>query len=744
MKVKFNPFYYTRQTSKNFIKYKKFQEYQIIKSKTELLRLDCLNPIKAMSKYVGKNETIINIPENMKLSIGVRDSLNSIFNIFNGKNIMIPNIYPVYNAIALLNNISPLRYEIMPNIDINEILNQAQKTKTNIILMINPLHPHGRYLSDEENNHLSKWLKEDSSRIIIYDAVYNYKSFDDLNNYLLDFPEQIFICRSLSKTHLLPLTLGYSHVPSKYTQQFLENVTTPDKNLKIKKSIPNEQIDIFKTKWENISNHIRNIYGETINWKYPETGYLSVLPISYKNLLENNILNIPADIFRFKDNFDINERYSVISCLHENEKKKYYTTTLSNFCKGYDKYNRIYDKLNIKETKYKDRFYLTDHHDIKIGINKWKNKKDTKELVCMEYNIPYGISIYKNENKGYYIRGSKIGVDNLYLIENNNIKKTIAEEAYSKSLKLNKSLYSYNELTPRTLSILPIAKGCQAKCPFCFSHSSISENQEQKKLSLEQIEKYLQLSKQKGSIRSVITGGGEPLLLGLGRICEIIKLCNKYFDNIIMITNGYAISKHNDEKINNILKTLDENGLTVLSVSRHGFDNNNNTKIMYLDTKSEKIAKIYKMNSYSKLKIRWICVLQKQGVENVETLKKYLDWVVDTGVKEICFKELYVASSNESLYYDNKTNQWSLKNQVSLKLVIDFIEKNNGKLISTLPWGSPIYEFNWKNKILKIAAYTEPNVYWERSQKMCRSWNLMADGKCYASLEDLGSEIKIN
>jgi hypothetical protein len=44
---------------------------------------------------------------------------------------------------------------------------------------------------------------------------------------------------------------------------------------------------------------------------------------------------------------------------------------------------------------------------------------------------------------------------------------------------------------------------------------------------------------------------------------------------------------------------------------------------------------------------------------------------------------------------------------------------------------------------LRIAAYTEPSLFWERTQGIARSWNVMADGRCHVSLEDRASEIKL-
>ena len=156
-------------------------------------------------------------------------------------------------------------------------------------------------------------------------------------------------------------------------------------------------------------------------------------------------------------------------------------------------------------------------------------------------------------------------------------------------------------------------------------------------------------------------------------------------------------------------------------------------------------------------------MLQKGGVEDAQSLEGYIDWAASTGVPEvratlvdcgaplkapfdvqICFKELYVSSSHESVYHDLSSNQWSRRHQVPMSLVLDFANKHGWGLESTLPWGAPVFKGEWKGREMRVAAYTEPSVYWERTNGVCRSWNVMADGVCYASLEDRNSIIDIS
>ena len=62
----------------------------------------------------------------------------------------------------------------------------------------------------------------------------------------------------------------------------------------------------------------------------------------------------------------------------------------------------------------------------------------------------------------------------------------------------------------------------------------------------------------------------------------------------------------------------------------------------------------------------------------------------------------------------------------------------------TLPWGAPVYDVFVHGRPIRIAAYTEPSLFWERTRGIARSWNIMADGRCLASLEDRGSVVALD
>ncbi|AYV75528.1 MAG: molybdenum cofactor biosynthesis protein A [Terrestrivirus sp.] len=779
--LRFDPQRFTRTASALFKQYKLFNETLIAKSPRQFIRLDCMNPVKSIKPLLNPIEkTPIDIMKtylfinslhdnkNILLYNGVRHSLYNILSIFPGKTITMPSdAYPVYQHIArnhnmIINNVRTLDIN-QYNFDyINRLIKSSNEAKSDIILLPIPFHPHGYHAKEQDINKLVSWLKEKSSRIVIVDRVYSYdnknnKDYDLIK--LLTNTDQVFVCESFSKSLLSPNVLGMTYAPTRFTE--LDKIIYELNLDSIHKTLYNanfaaEQPNLFKTRWDKIGDALTKLFPQHISrWKKPENGYMSVFPVSFNELLDKGVLAVPSQVFSNNsdcDVFDLNKlsesKHSIITCLYDNdtERKKYYVTLTSNFCKGYDKYSRTYDKSSIPESTFKDKFFLTSLSDVKVGIA--KNAKRAVPMICMEYNVPYNIPIQKNDKGFAYIESTKINVDNVYIVEADsmNIKSSTVEDIYAASIAnihaYTNNLKPYNELIPRTISFLPVSKGCQAKCPFCFSHGSISDDQEQKNLSPQIVERLLQESFKKGAERAVITGGGEPMMLPFDRLCNLIKQCNNYFRTVVMITNGYALGKLDSIHIFDDLQKLQKNGLTVLSVSRHGYDDTINKKIMHLDTKSDRIGNVFKTHSdmFDKMRLRWVCVLQKNGVDSAETLNKYLDWVVENGgASEICFKELYVSTSIESVYHDTKTNQWSRENRVPLSLLVNYLEKRGGKIVNKLPWGSPIYEFYHNGKKLKIAAYTEPNVYWERSEGICRSWNVMSDGKCYASLEDKNS-----
>lgn len=430
-----------------------------------------------------------------------------------------------------------------------------------------------------------------------------------------------------------------------------------------------------------------------------------------------------------------------------------YITVLSNWLVGYEKYSKTYSKKNLERSTYKNEFYLLKEDELHIGLRKASNliaKISLENNVIIDNNKIVRIETYleestvkKNERNGlgWVIDQNWIPVMHVYVYHNEKWIEFSTEEITALSYKLNsKDLKPYAELAPRSISILPVAQACQADCKFCFSESSISFDQKRSLVDLDNLNKLCKEAKFRGAERFVITGGGEPTLIKFDILLDIIKTAKQYFDKVVLISNGMFLSEENEDVLISKLNQMIDAGLSVLSTSYHHYTFEQNEYIMNKGIKTDYLLSViqkHKLNE--KITTRLICVLQKEGVNNDEEIKKYIDYAISKNVAQVCFKELYISSTEESMYAGKEQNIYSEKNQISLSVLTRYLDKTSVK-VAELPWGSPVYRYK---DVIDIAAYTEPSVGWERLNGIARSWNVMADGKCYVSLEDKDSLLEL-
>lgn len=437
--------------------------------------------------------------------------------------------------------------------------------------------------------------------------------------------------------------------------------------------------------------------------------------------------------------------------------KYFHVTVLSNFARGFDKYSRTYSKAKIPESTYPDRFFLLRREELGIGIQKASPLLEKlglagNRLIVLETELDAELLQPNTRNgRGQLIQSNHITLSGLYGIGIGNgpgaeLAPMEIEDAMAASLRLlNGEFLRFADIHPRAISFLPVALACQARCPFCFSKASISSDQPAAKQDWQSVSSWLDRAQARGAERAVITGGGEPTLFAPELMKKLIATCADRFDKVVLITNGHRLATASERDRISDLSALYDAGLRVLAISRHHFDAEKNERLMHLHTPVEELARTWRQNRnrWPDLRLRFISVLQEGGVEDEATLENYLSWSANLGVEEICFKELYVSTSAESVYHDRSANEWSRTHQVPLSHVTRFAEQRGFTVESRLPWGAPIYRGEWQGKDLRVAAYTEPSLFWERTRGIARSWNIMADGRCHVSLEDRASEIKL-
>lgn len=465
---------------------------------------------------------------------------------------------------------------------------------------------------------------------------------------------------------------------------------------------------------------------------------------------------------------------------------RYHVTVLSNFARGFDKYAMTYSKAAIAESTFPDRFFLLDAHELHHGVRKAsgllpRTGHPNDRLLVLETRVdPGSLHVNSRTGIGRYVEGPTIRLSRLWLLAPVNETTSTAnashapwstegwtpqplsvEEAYAASMALwvaHDGLTAYDALRPRTVSVLPLARACQARCRFCFSDASVSMDQAPHRNPLvhehwHNVQAWVEQAAARGAERFVITGGGEPGLLPHKDLLRLIRLGASRMRTVVLITNGIHLARLDELTIEQRLRDYRAAGLSVLSLSRHHHEVAVNAGIMGLDTKTESVLNAWQrvrsetlatnVTERRPMSVRLIAVLQKGGVEDDASLSDYLDWAVQHGVAALCFKELYVSSTLESAYHAQPANGWAREHQVPLVVLTAFLERHGFQVVERLPWGSPVYRGSWQNQTITVAAYTEPTLFWERHHGIARSWNLMADGQCLVSLEDPSSGIAL-
>lgn len=257
-----------------------------------------------------------------------------------------------------------------------------------------------------------------------------------------------------------------------------------------------------------------------------------------------------------------------------------------------------------------------------------------------------------------------------------------------------------------TLTPFANAKPCNAHCQFC-SEELIpkGKNKPSSKELIIDFDKYfsglnqllLDLSNSQINISlSGLEATNEYQWLEL-----FLNLISKY-PNIgekVLYTNGSGLTD---------LETLDlirSNSFDKIELSRIHDDEKINQEIMYFNknvsvrnnnTFSTLISRLSEMNN---LKIS--CILNEQGVKNINDVKRYLSWLQQFGVKEVVFRELSII---ENGYIENKTLRWINKNRVEiLNLLKDLaIESDFEYLYSTGGYYYYNETYNYKSSMKVI------------------------------------------
>jgi pyruvate-formate lyase-activating enzyme len=266
-----------------------------------------------------------------------------------------------------------------------------------------------------------------------------------------------------------------------------------------------------------------------------------------------------------------------------------------------------------------------------------------------------------------------------------------------------------------TCSVLPVRLACNLTCPFCFSRSSISAlHHDRLDWEITDLEAYYTFARERGATRLVITGGGEPLLLA-DQVVRLVERGRPFFSEIACFTNGTFLSRA-------LAGRLREAGLSYLCYSRHHDDDVQCKELMGPTAPALEAF----FEAAAGLKVRATCVMTRGYIDSAAAVERYLRRLARFGVREFTFKHTYVAYEG-SVFRGSRHNDWAAENRVDCDPF-----GSEGEAIACLPWGPLIRRLG----DFQVCYYYEPAPTWEKEHQLCRSINLLSDGKAYASLED--------
>lgn len=204
---------------------------------------------------------------------------------------------------------------------------------------------------------------------------------------------------------------------------------------------------------------------------------------------------------------------------------------------------------------------------------------------------------------------------------------------------------------------------CNADCKFCIEQIKTKNSGIIEKQRLDEKQQYIKrLDHALGKIRelnpSVSVTGGEPLLCPYFK--DVMRLLKKYqFRKTVITTNGSDILNHIDEII--------DAGISHVNFSRPHFDPAIIQNIMrfkdehFADYFEELKMAIEKLEAAG-VRTRFNCIISKAGINSVESMKNYMDYVRTLGCKHVVFRELM--SFNEDTAMNEEKKAFARDNRV--------------------------------------------------------------------------------
>lgn len=252
---------------------------------------------------------------------------------------------------------------------------------------------------------------------------------------------------------------------------------------------------------------------------------------------------------------------------------------------------------------------------------------------------------------------------------------------------------------PVTFTPYASVKPCSARCWFC-SENLKTNNSYQRAASLRPTIKYQeQLEKTLRGLTQIplglslsgleMTDDIEWLIATLDTLSNWCKFGGNWQEKAAY-TNAAGFADIHHRK--NLITKLSAFEFDRFEISRHHFDSLINQDIMnFRDSELIRHSEIFESvikELNDKLPISLVCIIQRDGINSLESIEQYLSWANKLGIKKIIFRELCDVSTSLNknddaniIYKENKTYKNILNSRICIeKLVSVWLSKANASI----------------------------------------------------------------
>ena len=194
---------------------------------------------------------------------------------------------------------------------------------------------------------------------------------------------------------------------------------------------------------------------------------------------------------------------------------------------------------------------------------------------------------------------------------------------------------------PQANLYIRIGNKCNAACKFCEYHG------ENDSFDFQIFQKAVSLFKQHDIMGKIQITGGEPTLYE-DRLIQVIPYLRENFTDTFIGINS------NGSNLETLLKLSDY--VDNFAISRHHYDDDINRSIF----NQPMIADSKKLKAFIELagehKVHLSCNLMKSGINNIDEVKKYLEFVASIGCYDVGFVSLMSINEfckGEQVLFDN-------------------------------------------------------------------------------------------